>query len=299
MAATLAPPRPAPGLPSFEQTLALALRLAHAAPGAALALDLEPIDLPPALGGDVDRAALVAAAPLYLAAELESARLLPSAEVLAGLFMSGGWPAQLADADVALLTAFWRERHRRFSAEERDAFFARMFGRASRARLALPDASNGAFEGLLLDLAEALFNFDPPAGLRAPPASPALLLGAVARLAENLAGRGRGVPAAAAAELVGAVNSALAIFKAPAVQAALGARGVWSAVRSAAHRYLDEDVDVGAHVERGRSGVLMLAWLAEAAPAVGSGGAPAAPAPEVVAAAGAWLRTTLALLDRP
>src|SRR6185369_10457860 len=46
------------------------------------------IDLPPLLS-EADPAAVRGAATLYLAAELESARVLPAVEVLAGLFMTG------------------------------------------------------------------------------------------------------------------------------------------------------------------------------------------------------------------
>jgi hypothetical protein len=296
-AAVLPPPvQPPDELAALERSLALALELAVASESVVLGLDLEPIDLPPAIGSDLDEARLRGCAPLYLAAELESARLVPVVETLAALFASGAIQADLGAAAQPLMD-FWRGRRDRFSAEERAAFFARVFGRPSAERLAVPDAFNAAFEGLMLELTEALLELERSGAIGVAQLSEHRLRASGARLAENLLERNRGIPEPAARELVGTVNAALAILRVPAVQTAVGARSVWTAVEQAASRYLGEDAHVPVHVERGRAGLDVLAWLARSAAAFDGVAALAPPGPEVLAGAGAWLRATLALAE--
>jgi hypothetical protein len=190
------------------------------------------------------------------------------------------------------LVAFWRGRHARFSPEERAAFYSRVFGAPGRTRLSVPDAFNAAFEGLMIDYAQALYVLDGPLGL--PELGTTRLRGAAWRLAENLLARNRGIPDPAARELVTAINATLAIFKDPAVQRFLGANSVWNAVRAAAARYLEEEIEVGLHVERGRSGLTLLAWLAESGASIAA--LPRPPQP-VIEAAAVWLQATLALAE--
>ena len=118
MTNTLDPPRPETF--GLERALAVALGLAQAGEALALQLDLpslDPIDLPPVVGTDADQARLRTVPPLYLAGELEAAQLLPAAEALAGVFVSGGIQADVGHAADRVI-AFWRARHERFSPEE-------------------------------------------------------------------------------------------------------------------------------------------------------------------------------------
>jgi hypothetical protein len=287
---------PVAELEALERSLALALELAVASEAVVLELDLEPIELPPAIGSELDQARLRGAGSLYLAAELESARLVAVVETLAALFASGAIQADLGDAGQLLMT-FWRGRRDRFTAEERAAFFARVFGRPARQRLAVPDAFNAEFDGLMLELAEAMLEIERAGAIGVGHISQHRLRASAARLAENLLARNRGIPEPAARELVGAVNAALAILRLPVVQTAVGARSVWTAVEQAARRYLGEDPHVALHVERGRAGLDVLAWLARAAAAVDGTGPLPPLGPEVLAGAGAWLRATLALVE--
>src|SRR5262245_7626968 len=65
----------------IECSLALGFRLLAAAESFAAAFaELGDIELPPVVGSEADQAALRAAAPLYLASELETASLLPAVE---------------------------------------------------------------------------------------------------------------------------------------------------------------------------------------------------------------------------
>jgi hypothetical protein len=283
-------------LEALERSLAFALELAVASESIVLGLDIEPIELPPAIGTELDAARLRGAGPLYLAAELESARLVPVAETLAALFASGAIQADLGDAAQHLIN-FWRGRRDRFTAEERAAFFARVFGRPSPQRLAVRDAFNAEFEGLMLELTEALLELERSGAIGLPQLSEHRLRASAARLAENLLARNRGIPEPAARELIGTINAALAILRVPAVQTALGARSVWTAVEQAARRYLGEDPHVSLHVERGRAGLDVLAWLARSAAGLEGTAMLAPPGPDVLAGAGAWLRATLALAE--
>jgi hypothetical protein len=294
--ATFAPaPQPLVLAPTLEDALAFAAELCVRADAFAGLLGLDEIDLPDLGGGEVDAARLQALPPLYLASELEEARLVPAAETLAALYVSGGIAGDLGEAGE-LLVGLWRSRNERFNREERQAFFRRLFGSGSGdgPSLAVDEPANGDFEALLIDLAAAIYRLDPEgrSGLGDAVAlrTSATLVGA------SLSDRRVGVPEPAARELLAAVNEALAIFKQPPIQRAVGALGPWSAVAAVARRYLREQVEVPLHVERARTGLVLLAWLAETA---GGGGSPAAlPGPEVRAAAQSWLEATLSLHER-
>jgi hypothetical protein len=283
-----------------ERSLALGFRLLAAAESFAAAFaELGDIELPPVVGSDADQAGLRAAAPLYLASELESALLLPAVETLAGLFASG---ALAVDSGAApeQLRDFWRGRKERFSAAERAAFFARLFGSAAGSTLAGPHGRNDAFEGLMIDLTEALSRIGEqyPVGLAYGSHEETRILATAAQLAANLAPRSGGMTAFAARDILSTTQQALEILNQPEVQHALGARSVWTAVRIVAERYLDESPDIPSHVTRGKSGLLVLAWLAETLPRLsGLGPGLAAPNDPVVGAATNWLQASLSLAE--
>ncbi len=272
-------------------------------------------DLPPpaGLGGASDIAALEAAAPLYFAQELEAAGLLAAAEGLARLFAVGAiniGPGRAAE----LLSTFWRERHERSAPEERAAAYARLFGGGGSIAYAGPDAVNAAFETLLLDLAEAMHRYRTAGPLeRAAAAELTRISTAAATLAGNLVPRSGGAAVFVAEEVMEALAQATQIFKEREVQAALGSRGVWQAVRRAltmasggqgwsgyGNAPAPEALGpTGAHFDRARSGLKLIGWLADTLPGLGGRLSPATlprDAP-ILDEATLWMQASLALFD--
>lgn len=283
----------------LEGALAFALGLAERAEAFTLALDLpelDPVELPPIVGDEHDQARLRRIAPLYLAAELERAGLLPAAEALAGIFVSGGLQSDLGAA-AELLLAFWRARHERFAREERRAFFARLFGGDTRTTLSLRAPVNAEFEPLLAELAVTLDALGAPMSFRSLPGTDVAVRAAALRLAENATSRTTGIPEPAARTILEAIAAALALFKAREVQAALGVASTWAAVREASRRYRRSESDITAHVQRGKAGLTIMAWLAEAVGTLDGSRALLAPGPEVIGAAGAWLQASRSVVE--
>jgi hypothetical protein len=286
---------------SLERALAFGLRVLDRVHSFALQLDLPSlgdIELPPAVGSAADQAHLQTVGPLYLASELEAALLLPAAETLAGVFISGGIQADVGAAGIEI-EAFWKSKHERFTQAERQAFFARLFGSTSGPALATANARNAEFDPLMIDLSAAIYHLEPAPGYGPPPDTEVTLQTAATQLAANLVPRSGGMAAYAGTELLGAVQSALKIFKTPALQRALGAQSLWDAVRAAARMYLSQEVDIDPHLTRGKSGMLVLNWLAQALPSLGgSAGTLTVPDASVVSAATAWLQSSLSLSDQ-
>ncbi|MCG3158223.1 MAG: hypothetical protein DKINENOH_04864 [bacterium] len=286
----------------LDRALALGFELVAQADAFALSLglaELGDIDLPPVTGNEADQARLRAVAPLYLASELESARLLPAAEMLAGLFRSGGLRFDLGAA-APLLMDFWRTRNERFGAEERRAFFARLFGNSTGPSLAVDGGTNIEFESLMIDFSEALFKLEEQpfqtAGIST--IQTVRLRSVVSRLAANLSSHTSGMESFAARDILTVIKQALEILKQPAIQRALHARSVWQAVRELSERYLGGAVDITNHLRRGQAGMAVLAWLAEALPGLEStAGVPPRPDTTVIAAASSWLQASLALKE--
>ena len=98
----------------LDLVLAQAVALVARAQTRALALSLDTfgdIELPPtAPVTEDDQALLRSIAPLYLAAQLESARLVPAVELLSGLAISGGLRVELGPG-AGLIASFWRQRN--------------------------------------------------------------------------------------------------------------------------------------------------------------------------------------------
>jgi len=73
---------------------------------------------------------------------------------------------------------------------------------------------------------------------------------------------------------------------------------VWSAVANIEQAYQRETPDIDSHVRRGKAGMLVLAWLAEAAGALDDPGTfRIGPHDDVVGAATAWLEASLTLRE--
>jgi hypothetical protein len=282
----------------LDRSLAFGLRLVDTAEAFALQLgsaDLGDIELPPALGSAADQENLRLTAPLYLASELEAARLLPAVEKFAGIFVSGGIQTDLGSA-AETLVRFWRDRQDRLSLEERQAIFKHLFGRTEGPSLASDHGPNSGFEELFTDLAEALASLDQtPAGIAAYSAATQARIrtGALA-LAYSLGPRS--VAASfAARNLLEALQAALDILKHPAVQRAAWATSAWTALTNLAERYLGERPDIVSHIARGRSGQFILAWLARNLPQVDSSSSLASAGDPVVSAAHEWLEASRTL----
>ena len=298
---------PAPGRADALSVDAALLAGRHlATPAAALAFSshagdgFDLVDLPPVGAPDpADMARLQAVAALYLVAELEATLIVRAAEMLSGLYVSGALGPAVDGVGASTgdqLVAFWRRRHERFSPEERSALYARLFGEGDGPVLAVRGASNTAFEGLLIDLADVLYSFEDRTGRLTVSAQVALRTAAEA-LVTNLVHRNVGVPDQAGAELVDTVQTAVSVFKDPGVQQAFGVSSAWAAVQAVARRYLAADPPIAARVQRGRTGLAILAWLAGAASWLGTEGDPPSVDPAVVTAAGTWLTATLELRE--
>jgi hypothetical protein len=289
-----------PDADALEQALALGQRLVGAVEAFAFQFEfaeLGDIELPSSIAPAADRAHLHTVAPLYLAAELEAARLIPAVEMLAGIAISGGLPIDRGEA-ASLLVQFWQGRHTRFTTAERQAFFARLFGASSGPTLAVEGGENIDFEPLMIDLAEALYQLEPVPTLGSRFRAEIPLRLAAQRLAANLIPRSGGMAAFAARDLLRTLAEALAILKQEPVQQVLGARSVWAALRQMAQRYLQEEVDVSTHVTRGKAGLAVLAWLAEVLPRVEDDAtALVSPDHPVVGEAAAWLQASLTLAE--
>jgi hypothetical protein len=288
----------------IERSLALAQRLVGHARALAADLglpELGDVELPPIVGSAVDQASLQAVAALYLASELESARLVPAMEVLAGVYATGALAVDVGPVGSKLLEV-WHRRNERFARPEREAFFARLFGRSSGPSFATSSGSgsNLQFETLLIDLAEALYRLEAASPLGPSDRGSQAAIGMAAQnLIANLAPRSRGMTIYAAGDIVTAIREAVTIFGQPSLQAALGASTMWGAVRGATRTYLNEEVDLDAHVRRGQSGQVLLAWLAHVAPQLSQPSGPIVrPDEPVVSAAASWLQVSLALAER-
>jgi hypothetical protein len=267
----------------------------------ALPLDvLGDIDLPPVAPATADDQAQVRSiGPLYLASQLEHARLLPTVESLSSLAVSGGLPADLGQTtgEIAL---FWRGRNERFQETERRAFFARLFGADD------PDETGGesrtvnaGFENCMIDLCEALYKLDEdnvadtgrPSGHAV-----ARLTAAATNLAGNVLHHAGGMTAFAAEEILKTVQAAIHILQQLAARHVFAARSLWDVVRTFSARYGTGEPDIANYVTRGKSGLIVLSWLADALP----GAAASRPIPitfdhPVIGAAADWLQASLAI----
>lgn len=238
-----------------------ALRRAGALIGAAQALafalgdELGAIDIPPSTASDVDQAQLRAVASLYLASELEGAGVLASVETLAGVSRGASAGIQLDFGKAAPLVAdFWRHRNDRPTADERGQAFARLFG--------------DGFENRMLDLCEALYKLDELAtnpsygGI----AQQARARNAASALVETVVGAAGSVTVFLAQEIMEAIKQALAILGHPDLRGAFGARDVWGAIAGIDRMTHGRRADPRLFVRRGRAGMTVLAWVADAAP---------------------------------
>jgi hypothetical protein len=246
------------GVVTGDRLLDSALRksgsLIGAAQSFAVALDeLGAIDLPPMMHGQIDQAQLRAIASLYLASDLEAAGVVPAAEQLSGLHRGASLSIDLGGA-APLVADFWRHRGDRATGEERSQAFARLFG--------------GAFEDLMLDLCEALYKLDELAtnasygGI----AQQTRVRSTATRLLEATVEGGGGITVFLAQEIMASLKAALAILGHADVKGAFGARDVWGTIAGIDRITKTRRADPRLFVRRGRAGMTVLSWLADAAP---------------------------------
>jgi len=257
------------------------------------------IVLPPGAEARVDRDQMRALGALYLAADLESARVIASVETLAGLAVTGAIHMDFGAA-APLLHKFWRQRNERIDATERTAFFGRLFG-ASYGPAPADGFSNMDFEPLMLELCEALYRLDELSSnpVHGGIAQQSRLRAAARNIISNLVMAGGGVTAFLAAEILALIKEALAILTHEHLRGIFMARDVWgvvAAINRLARVHID---DPRGFVRRGRAGMNVIVWLGDAADALGQHGRPLVRLDHpVVPAAIDWLQTSLSISER-
>jgi len=202
-------------------------------------------DLPEAAPTVDDRVQLDAAAPLYFASELERAGLLGTAELIAGLFVSGTITQPLGPT-ATLLHEFWRGRRARLDADERNAIFERVI-------------ETPHFDRLMRALCEAIVAQADGVDLR----EQVLLATHAQGLGAFLAQRVDPMAAIAARDIVETINTALVFLRDRLLQAAFGVNDLWRLVAIVGSQ---NGVPAGMareHLERGRHGQTVLLWLGQ------------------------------------
>jgi hypothetical protein len=202
-------------------------------------------DLPEAAPTVEDRVQLNAAAPLYFASELERAGLLPTAELIAGLFVSGTITQPLGPT-ANLLHDFWRGRRERLDADERNAIYARVI-------------ETPHFDRLMRVLCEAIVSQADGVDLR----EQVLVATHAQALAAFLAQRVDPMAAIAARDIVETINAALLFLRDRKLQAAFAVNDLWRLVAIVGSQNGIPAGMAQQHVERGRNGQTVLLWLGQ------------------------------------
>lgn len=288
---TTLPPPPQASDGVLDVLVGDARKLVASAASFAIALDQIGIELPPLHAAQIDQAQLRAIASLYLASEMENVGLIPAVETLAGLVRSGALDVDVGAA-TPLLVSFWQERNQRASRDERQACFGGLF-----------DSGIGrdSFADTMLALCEALYKLDENAvnanyGGTSQQTRVRAAGGAV--LARLLASAG-GITVFLAQEILQSLQEAIAILKQPSLLAALGARDVWAAVARIDRMAHQPHREARLYVQRGRAGMTVLTWLADAAPLLNRpSNALVKLDHPVIGAALDWMQAALAIEER-
>jgi hypothetical protein len=267
----------------LEHGLARAERLTAHAYTRALAINsLEKLALPHPAPAD-DQAHLRTLASLYLMSQLEQASLVPSVELLAGMGVAGGVSVDLGPASSKLME-FWRRRKERFSADERRHLFDRLF--------------DSDFENLMISLCEALYKLDEgvlPQG-KSNPLEQAKVRTLGEQLTDHLLNHTTGESTFAANDILATTREATEILKDNRVEHAFGAHTIWMTVTAILQRYGGVSKDPASFVVRGKAGLTILSWLADAHGVLNSSTQPLVGLDNpVIAAAVDWLQSSLAI----
>ena len=242
------------GANGVERAVGEAERLLLAAESHAVMLaELGAIELPPAVRADPMH--MRAVASLYLASTLEAAGLIEAADDLARLVRTGALPGDLGEA-APLVAAFWNERRTRTNSDERAALFSRLFG-APPGPVDAVGSVNEEFEERLLDLCDAIIE-------AADRGTDRRVRVAGVRLAENVAGAANEMVLLMARDIISSLSQAIAILNHPQVRSALMARTLWDAVAAIDRRFRRAARPTLSYLRRGRAGMTVLAWLADA-----------------------------------
>ena len=267
----------------LEHGLALAERLAAHAYLRALSLNaLNGVVLPHPAPDD-DQAHLRTLGSLYLLSQLEQAGLVSAVELLAGIGMGGEVSVDLGAA-ASKLMEFWRHRRERFSPDERRHLFEKAF--------------DSNFENLMISLCEALYKLDE--GVIQKGASNPLEQAKVRTLGEQLTeyllNRTTGESAFAANDILATTRQATDILKDPHVEHAFGAHNIWMTVTTILNRYGTPSGDPSSLVVRGKAGLTILSWLADAHRLLNASAQPLVGLDSpVISAAVDWLQASLAI----
>lgn len=202
-------------------------------------------DLPEGAPTAEDRVQLNAAAPLYFASELERAELLPTAELIAGLFVSGAITQPLGPT-ANLLHDFWRRRRERLDADERNAIYARVI-------------ETPHFDRLMRVLCEGIVAQADGDNLR----EQVVVATHAQSFAAFLAQRVDPMASIAARDIVETINTALVFLRDRKLQAAFAVNDLWRLVAIVGSQNGLPSGAAQQHVDRGRSGQTVLLWLAD------------------------------------
>jgi len=235
------------------------------------------IDLPPLGSGSVEPAQIRVAAVLLWAREVEAAGLPSFVEAVAEQLATGRLALQLR-AGGTLLMRYYRSRHERFSADERQALYTRLFG---------TDESDDVARGLDVLVQNLCAIGAAPAQENLLELQSRLSVGALA-LAEPLSERAVGIAAFAARDIVANVRQALALLGDPEIAWALGGGDPWSIVRVQSQLVLGRPIDPAPHRARAAAGHTLLEWLADAATGLEAGNVTVGRNDPVVRAAQTW-----------
>jgi hypothetical protein len=276
------------GAPGLDYAIGQAERLLVTAEAQATMLaDLGDIELPTAARAQPVQ--MRAIASLYLASTLESAGLIGTAEDFTRLVRSGGLPGDLGTA-APLIEEFWNDRTQRTNTAERLALFARLFG-APAGPVDAVGGVNGQFEEMLLDLCDAIVSA-PDAGAQ----GQAHVRAAGVQLAENVGASANDMVLMMARDIVESLRQAIAILNHQQVRALLGARTLWDSVAAIDWRFHRPTRPTLNHLRRGRAGMAVLAWLADALQNIDQGtSAIVRPGDSVVGAAVDWVDESLSI----
>jgi hypothetical protein len=258
--------------------------------------DWDAIELPPGSESQVDQAQLRAVASLYLAAELETAGVIPAVEALVKLASTGSIGTDLGTV-MPRLRQVWKTRNERATVDERGAFFAQLFGFAASPGSAAAEGDS-RFELVMIELCEALYKLDELAtdARYGGVAQQTRVRAAAVELIETIIATGGGITPFFAQEILATLREALAILGDPQVRAAFGARDTWAVIERIDRLARRPHVEAHIHLRRGRAGMMVLAWLAEAAPHLVLPAQPLVGLDHpVIVAAVEWLEASLAI----
>lgn len=234
-------PHPYAGLLQALAFAQASVALHDAALAGALA-ELGEIDLPAGAPDAQDRPRLLSIAPLYFAAALEQAGVLPAAEQITALFASGAITQPLGPGAQSL-ASFWRNRRQRLSAAERSAIFQRVF-------------EPPHFDRLMQALCTAIVAEADGRDLREDVA----LAATAQALGQFLLQRADAMATLAARDIVDNLNAALGLLRDRQLQLAFGVQSLWMLIGVATPGAVQAHAQLFA--EQGRDGQQVLAWLA-------------------------------------